>query len=153
MSSRATDQPRRTGDQHYRGLWGAVVLQARDDIQSEPLRSNEYAQAVAFFTSGGQWANTRTMIGDFLDLHRDDLEAFGRRSINARRMGEGLEPLALAELPPVRPAPSRSLEHLLARQPAPEPAPPPRPSPRPAQGRFNPFFPRGVYGSAMVSSA
>jgi hypothetical protein len=153
MSSSATDRPRVTGDQHYRGLWGAVVLQARDDIQSEPLRSNEYAQAVAFFTGGGEWANTRTMIGDFLDLHRDDLEAFGRRSINERRMSEGLDVLPLPEQPPVRTAPSWTVEQVSARQSTPEPAPPPRALRPPAQGRINPFFPRGVYGSALVSGA
>src|SRR3954468_22279752 len=84
----------------YRGLWGAVVLQAKADIQTEPLRSLEFEQAVAFFTGGGDWVQTRTAIADFLELHRDDLERMGRRCINERRAAEGLEPL------PARPVPS-----------------------------------------------
>jgi hypothetical protein len=145
MSSSKTDQTRATNDQNYRGLWGAVVLQAKDDIQNGPLRSIEYAQAVAFFTGAGEWAHTRTMIGDFLELHRDDLEAFGRRCIYERLKAEGLDTLPLAPQPAVRAAPSRreGREQVLARQPTPAPRLPIAMS-RPAQGRRNPFFPHGI---------
>jgi len=77
----------------YRQLWVAVVLQAQDDIKSEPLDSINYLQAVSFFTGGGEWAHTRAAISDHLNLHPDDLERCGRKYINARRAEAGLEAL------------------------------------------------------------
>jgi hypothetical protein len=71
-----------------RGLWASVVLQALGDIEGEPIESLDFVQAVAFFTGSGTWAESRTIIGDFLEFHRDDLEAAGRRCINARRASE-----------------------------------------------------------------
>jgi hypothetical protein len=91
-----------------RGLWSAVVLQAIADIESQPTQSATFAEAVAFFTRSGAWAESRTMIGDFLGLHRDNLEAIGKRCIDARNAREastrevrprnvlGMTPLKLA---------------------------------------------------------
>ena len=151
MSTRERTKTSATEDRNYRGLWGAVVLQAKADIQTEPLRSIEYAHAVAFFTGGGEWVRTRTAIADFLELHRDDLEALGRRCINERRASEGLEPL---------PPQPRCTRTQTPRPAAPHPAS--RPAPRPAQCPVAPmaapatpalkpsnrFFPRGIYATA-----
>jgi hypothetical protein len=142
----------------YRGLWGAVILQAKADIQTEPMGSIDFNQAVEFFTGGGAWARTRTAIGDYLDLHGDDLERLGRQYINRRLLAEGLEPLAGRK--PAVTAPktvqARSTElRLVAARPtaAPlEPAPP-APPPRREARRVNPFFPRGIYVSALASRA
>jgi hypothetical protein len=80
-----------SGSPHgYRGLWASVVLQALDDIWSRPMASLDYSQAVAFFTGAGTWAEARTIIGDFLEFHGDDLEALGKRCIDARHTREAL---------------------------------------------------------------
>jgi hypothetical protein len=71
----------------YRALWSSVVLQALEDIENQPVQSAAFAEAVAFFTRSGAWAEARTMIGDFLELHRDELESIGRRCIDARHPG------------------------------------------------------------------
>jgi hypothetical protein len=76
----------------YRGLWASVVLQALDDIWGQPMGSIDFLQAAAFFTGAGAWAESRTIIGDFLELHRDDLEALGKRCIDARHTRESLPP-------------------------------------------------------------
>jgi hypothetical protein len=76
--------------QGYRGLWASVVLQALDDIWGRPMESLDYSQAVSFFTGTGTWAEARTIIGDFLEFHCDDLEALGKRCIDARRSREAL---------------------------------------------------------------
>lgn len=68
----------------YRDLWSAVVLQAKEDILTAPLNSIEYDQAVAFFTGGGEWSKVRVSVGDFLELHHDDLVRCGRRCIDDR---------------------------------------------------------------------
>lgn len=150
MSSVQRNRSGATEGGDVRSLWGAVVMQAKADIEMEPLQSLEYAHAVAFFTSGGEWAHMRTTIGDFLELHRDDLETFGRACINRRRQAEGLEPLPQPE--------KQSKAH--ARRPVPrtpvprsEPVQPaaPRPSQVHQHGRFNPFFPRGVYATPLAS--
>ena len=79
------------GSRHgYRGLWASVVLQALDDIWRRPMESLDYSQAVSFFTGTGTWAEARTIIGDFLEFHSDDLEALGKRCIDARRSREAL---------------------------------------------------------------
>ena len=74
----------------YRGLWSSVVLQALEDIESQPMQSLDFADAVAFFTRSGPWAGSRTVIADFLDMHRDQLEGIGRRCITARIAREGM---------------------------------------------------------------
>jgi hypothetical protein len=93
MSTSDKDEICAAGDRGYRSLWIAVVLQAKTDIENEPLDSIHFAKAVAFFIGSGAWAENRVAVGDYLDLHRDDLERLGRRCINARRIAEGLEPL------------------------------------------------------------
>ncbi len=75
----------------YRSLWSAVVLQAIEDIETQPMQSLVFADAVAFFTRSGSWAESRSTIADFLDMHRDELEAIGRRCIDARRFSEDLQ--------------------------------------------------------------
>jgi hypothetical protein len=92
--------------QGYRGLWASVVLQALDDIWGRPMGSSDYSQAVSFFTGTGTWAEARTTIGDFLEFHSDDLEALGKRCIDARLAREALQ----SETPhPSQDAFSRSL--------------------------------------------
>ncbi len=59
-------------------------MQAREDILHSPIGSIEYSQAVAFFTSGGEWSKIRTAVGDFLELHTDDLVRCGNRCIAER---------------------------------------------------------------------
>jgi hypothetical protein len=54
------------------------------------MGSLDYSQAVSFFTGTGTWAEARTIIGDFLEFHGDDLEALGKRCIDARRTREAL---------------------------------------------------------------
>ena len=76
----------------YRRLWASVVLQALDDIWSRPMASLDYHEAVDFFIGSGAWAESRTTIGDFLELHRDDLTMLGKRCIDARHTRESLLP-------------------------------------------------------------
>jgi hypothetical protein len=83
------DPPSKSG-QAERALWTAIVLKALLDISNEPLRSLEYIEAVAFFTSGGEWASSRLSIASQIDLHPDDLERAGRRRIARRREVERL---------------------------------------------------------------
>jgi hypothetical protein len=59
-----------------------------EDIEKQPVQWIAFTDAVAFFTRSGVWAESRMMIGDFLELHRDALEAIGRRFIDARRSRE-----------------------------------------------------------------
>ncbi len=87
-------------DAHWRGeqaLWGAVVLQAMEDIASLPLHSLDYAAAVDFLTAGGWWREGRTNIADCIAVHADDLERAGRRQIAARlaadRTAAAVEPV------------------------------------------------------------
>src|ERR1700759_2781851 len=93
MLTSETDHKIQSEVRHYRHLWSAVVLQAKDDVENQPLDSIEFTQAVAFFIGSGDWVQNRTAIGDFLNLHRDDLEKAGRRCINRRRVSAALEPL------------------------------------------------------------
>jgi hypothetical protein len=89
-----------TNSQHdCRDLWASVVAQAIDDIENRPMWSDEFAQAVAFFTRKDRWAESRTMVADFLNIHPDDLEAVGRRCINARLASENMSSDARAECP------------------------------------------------------
>jgi hypothetical protein len=78
------------GVQHHRAFWSAVVLQAHHDIRTEPLRSTDYEQAVAFFTAPGEWRDSLGAIADMLDLHPDYLQRAGTAAIKARRLAEGL---------------------------------------------------------------
>jgi hypothetical protein len=74
----------------YRALWSSVVLQALQDIESQSIQSAVFAEAVEFFTRSGAWAEARTMIGEFLELHRDELESIGRRCVDARHVRDKL---------------------------------------------------------------
>jgi hypothetical protein len=145
MSISDKDNIRAAEECRYRDLWVAVVLQAKDDIENEPLESNDFAQAVAFFIGSGSWVQNRTAIADYLDLHSDDLEKMGRRCINARRLAEGLEPLLARQ-----PWPTRARTSMPVQEPQPQqPVAPPPPSPTPlrqvARRQVNPFFPRGIF--------
>jgi hypothetical protein len=62
-----------------------VLLQALEDIESQPIQSMAFAEAEAFFVRQGAWAKSRAIIADFLDVRCDQLEAIGRRFIEARR--------------------------------------------------------------------
>jgi hypothetical protein len=95
---------------------------------------------VAFFIGAGDWVQNRTAIGDYLNLHRDDLEKAGRRCINKRRVAEGLEPL-LAQQP--WPTPARTPKTVEHRS-EPKPASPPPSSLQPVPAQANPFFPLGI---------
>ncbi len=81
-----------TSGSGYRALWGAAVLQAKEDVERQPFNSIAYDQAVAFFVGGGAWAESRSALADCLDVHPDDIERVGRRCIAARRKLDGLPP-------------------------------------------------------------
>jgi hypothetical protein len=66
------------------------VLQALQDIESQSIQSAVFAEGVEFFTRSGAWAEARTMIGEFLELHRDELESIGRRCVDARHVRDKL---------------------------------------------------------------
>jgi hypothetical protein len=83
--------PTRT-EQPYRVLWGQVVLQAKDDLEREPIGSLLYNQAAAFFLNRGEWAESRAAVADCLHMHPDDLSRSGKRWIAERRSREGLPP-------------------------------------------------------------
>ncbi len=80
------------GQQSYRVLWAQVVLQAKADLENEPIGSIIFNQAAAFFVSRGEWAESRLIVADCLDMHPDDLRRCGERWIAERRRREGLEP-------------------------------------------------------------
>jgi hypothetical protein len=98
----------------YRGLWSSVVLQAIEDIENQPMQSIAFDEAVAFFTRSGTWAESRTMVGDFLELHRDDLETIGKHCINARATREELPPESRQQSPDVLSAMPLKLARLVA---------------------------------------
>jgi hypothetical protein len=78
--------------QSYRLLWAQVVLQAKADLENEPIGSIIFNQAAAFFVSRGEWAESRLIVADCLDMHPDDLKRCGERWIADRRRREGLPP-------------------------------------------------------------
>ena len=78
--------------QAYRVLWAQVVLQAKADLENEPVGSLLFNQAAAFFVSRGEWAESRAIVADCLQMHPDDLCRCGARWIAERREREGLEP-------------------------------------------------------------
>ncbi len=77
----------------YRSLWAQVVLQARADLEDEPIDSVVFSQAVAFFVGRGEWAASRANVADWLGMHPDELGRCGERWIAERRRREGLEPM------------------------------------------------------------
>jgi hypothetical protein len=91
--------------QTYRALWAQVVLQAKADLDYEPIGSILFDQAVAFFVSRGEWAESRRMVADCLDMHPDDLSSRGARWIADRRQREGFAPEPGPVLRSATPAP------------------------------------------------
>ena len=77
---------------HCRGLWSSVVLPAIEDIENQPLQSLDYADAVAFFTRSGSWAEWRATVADFLDMHRDELEALADAALTRGAPGRSYQP-------------------------------------------------------------
>jgi len=104
-----------SGGSGYRALWGAAVLQAKEDVEHQPFNSIAYDQAVAFFVGGGAWAESRSALADCLEVHPDDIERVGRRCIAARRKLDGLPPDA--GRPPQRASPLVATEPCEAHWP------------------------------------
>lgn len=100
-----------------RSLWLSVVIQALRDISEQSTNSMIFSEAVAFFTGSGQWARARTTVGDFLSLHRDDVEAIGRRGIEMRLAGQSM--IFRAELPRRPSQYHQGGPRIMARDPAP----------------------------------
>lgn len=125
MSQHDTRSQRGQGE---RALWIAVVQQAIDDLSSG-RDSLEHADAVAFFTSGGEWRQARIDIADRLEIHADDLERCGRRLMKAQGIAEAIP----APAQPIRRAPPAPLPSIVATR-AQESVKPAR-QPRPAKGR------------------
>jgi hypothetical protein len=84
---------------HTRALWAAVVIQARDDLETEEYNSVDYGQAAAFFSAPGDWATSRRAIADALDLHPDDLMRLGRAVTAARTARDGGPPVVARPVP------------------------------------------------------
>ena len=78
--------------QSYRALWSQVVLQAKADLENEPIGSILFNQAAAFFVSRGEWAQSRAIVADCLEIHPEELTRSGERWIADRRQQEGLAP-------------------------------------------------------------
>ncbi|HET7882751.1 MAG TPA: hypothetical protein VFL55_17840 [Acetobacteraceae bacterium] len=98
---------------NHRGLWSSVVLQALEDIESQPITSVAFADAEAFFTRSGPWGESRAIVADFLDVHRDELETIGRRFIAARHAKEAQDASRLTDAKWVSPL---KLARLVARR-------------------------------------
>jgi hypothetical protein len=87
-----TDMSAGETQQSYRVLWAQVVLQAKADLENEPIGSILFNQAAAFFVNRGEWAESRLVVADCLNMHPDDLSRVGQRWIADRREREGLAP-------------------------------------------------------------
>ncbi len=86
-------------EKSYRVLWAQVVLQAKTDLEHEPIDSILFAQAAAFFTSSGAWAESRAVVADCLEMHPDDLTRCGQQWIAERRRREGQATAVSAKTP------------------------------------------------------
>jgi hypothetical protein len=124
--------------QSYRLLWAQVVLQAKADLENEPIGSIIFNQAAAFFVSRGEWAESRLIVADCLDMHPDDLKRCGERWIADRRRREGLPPEPEKA---IRSAGARPLPRLVASPAREKIGRKPRPA---AANRFNPFREQAV---------
>lgn len=71
-----------------RALWAGIVLQAKADLEQEPIGSVSYHHAGEFFVGRGEWATSRAVIAECLDMHPDDLYRCGKDWIAARRLRE-----------------------------------------------------------------
>src|SRR5450631_2344997 len=89
----------------YRCLWAQVVLQAKADLDDEPIGSVLFNQAAAFFIGRGEWAASRANVADCLEMHPDALGRWCERWIAERRQREGLEPAPPAVFGVRSPAP------------------------------------------------
>ena len=69
---------------HEFSLWVSVLRQALDDLENEPLHSASFGEAQAFFTGAGSWGESRRTVGDFLQMHPDELKRIGERHLKAR---------------------------------------------------------------------
>jgi hypothetical protein len=74
-------------------MWIAVALQAANDIATEDYGSTEYGEAVSFFTSPGEWAESRQRVADCIGRHTDELTRMGRAAIAVRHLRDGPEPV------------------------------------------------------------
>jgi hypothetical protein len=129
----------------YRVLWAQVVLQAKADLENEPIGSILYNQAAAFFVSRGEWAESRAIVADCLEMHPDDLCRCGERWIADRREREGLPPEPPRSLRPTAPL---ELPRLVA---TPAPAPAGQRGRRGAPARQgNPFAPNRMKSAARA---
>jgi hypothetical protein len=91
--------------QAHRILWAQVVLQAKADLENEPIDSILFDQAAAFFVGGGEWGKSRAIIADCLGMHRDDLYRRGECWIAERRQREVLDPKPARVSRPKSPVP------------------------------------------------
>ena len=98
--------------QSYRVLWAQVVLQAKADLENEPIGSIIFNQAAAFFVGRGDWAQSRVIVADCLNIHPEALSRCGERWIADRREREGLEPEPKRERGPGERHPLPRLEAL-----------------------------------------
>lgn len=110
--------PEVEAQQSYRMLWAQVVLQAKADLENEPIDSILFNQASAFFISRGEWAQSRAIVADCLEMHPDDLCRCGERWIADRRKHEGLAPEPARPVRSEAPAPLPRLEAIPAAAPA-----------------------------------
>jgi hypothetical protein len=72
-----------------RGLWSAVVLQAKTDLETQHYTSVAYGQAKSFFLAAGEWAESRQAIADCIGVHTEELTRLGRMTIAARHLLDG----------------------------------------------------------------
>jgi hypothetical protein len=92
LHQRETDVATDIAERSYRMLWAQVVLQAKTDLDHEPIGSILFNQAAAFFVSRGEWAESRAIVADCLEMHPDELCRCGERWIADRRRRDGLAP-------------------------------------------------------------
>jgi hypothetical protein len=86
----------REGSSTCRALWLAVLLQAKEDVEKEPMDSIEYHEARAFWIDGGFWTAARANIGACLEMDGEVIAGIGRKWVNARLKAEGLPLLPAA---------------------------------------------------------
>jgi hypothetical protein len=101
-----TRRPDRYRGMGERALWCAVVQQALDDLDYEPVNSLLHDDAAAFFLNGGEWAVSRGEVADMLDIHPDDIRRCGVRHMAERRRAEGIPEPVVAPCHAVTAAPA-----------------------------------------------
>ena len=83
------------------GLWAQVVLQAKTDLDEEPIGSLLYSDAASFFVGSGEWAESRTIVAECLNIPPNNLYRCGKKWIARRRAREAQPPEPLPAAPPV----------------------------------------------------